>query len=155
MKVLVWVEPATWPAVIDAARALSHEQITLIAVDDPGEHPLPELFGRGRGADSEVASIAAAEAEALLAQASEALGVDCATRVLHGRTERVVTEAAEDVGLLVLARDGDRSRLGPHSLGRHTRFVIDHAPCRVLLIWPENPPALATMPAPPAHDRPH
>lgn len=153
MKVLVWVEPATWPAVIDAARALSHEQITLIAVDDPGEHPLPELFGRGRGAGSEVASIAAAEAEALLAQASEALGVDCATRVLHGRTERVVTEAAEDVGLLVLARDGDRSRLGPHSLGRHTRFVIDHAPCRVLLIWPENPPALATMPAPP--DRPH
>ena len=149
MKVLVWVEPATWPAVIDAARALSHEQITLIAVDDPGERPLPELFGRGRGADSEVASIAAAEAEALLAQASEALGVDCATRVLHGRTERVITEAAEDVGLLVLAREGDRSRLGPHSLGRHTRFVIDHAPCRVLLIWPENPPDLATLPPPP------
>lgn len=147
MKVLVWVEPATWPAVIDAARALSHEQITLVAVDDPGEHRLPELFGRG--APPEVASIAAAEAEALLAQASEALGADCATRVLHGRTERVVTEAAEDVGLLVLARDGDRSRLGPHSLGRHTRFVIDHAPCRVLLIWPENPPALATLPPPP------
>jgi hypothetical protein len=31
--------------------------------------------------------------------------------------------------LLIVARDGDRSRLGPKSLGHHTRFVVDHAPC--------------------------
>ena len=42
MKVLVWVEPATWPAVIDAAKALSHEQITLIAVDDPALEALEQ-----------------------------------------------------------------------------------------------------------------
>jgi hypothetical protein len=37
--------------------------------------------------------------------------------------------------LLVLARDGDRSRPGPHSLGPAARFAVDHAPCRVLLVW--------------------
>jgi hypothetical protein len=31
-----------------------------------------------------------------------------------------------------------------------TRFVIDHASCPVLLVWPETPPAIATIPAPPA-----
>ncbi|GAA4727188.1 universal stress protein [Phytohabitans rumicis] len=46
----------------------------------------------------------------------------------------------------MLARDGDRSRLGPRSLGPHTRFVIDHAPCGVLLVWPDQPPDLATLP---------
>ncbi len=54
--------------------------------------------------------------------------------------------AAEDMDLLVLARDGDHSRLGPRSLGPPTRFVVDHAPCRVLLVWPDPPPALETMP---------
>jgi len=38
--------------------------------------------------------------------------------------------------LLVLARDGDRSRAGPASLGPGARFVVDHAPCQVLLVWP-------------------
>jgi hypothetical protein len=27
--------------------------------------------------------------------------------------------------------------------------VLDHAPCRVLLVWPDEPPSLATLPAPP------
>ncbi len=51
--------------------------------------------------------------------------------------------------ILVLARDGDRERLGPRSLGPTARFVIDHSPCRVLLIWPDDPPALTTIPPPP------
>jgi hypothetical protein len=51
--------------------------------------------------------------------------------------------------VLVLARDGDRERLGPRSLGPATRFVIDHAPCRVLLIWPDTVPELGTIPPPP------
>ena len=46
--------------------------------------------------------------------------------------------AIGDASLLVVARDGDRSRVGPHSLGRATRFVVDHAPCAVLLIWPDE-----------------
>jgi hypothetical protein len=51
--------------------------------------------------------------------------------------------------ILVLARDGNRQRLGPRSLGPAARFVVDHAPCRVLLIWPDVAPALTTIPPPP------
>jgi hypothetical protein len=52
----------------------------------------------------------------------------------------------------VVARDGDRSRLGPHSLGHATRFVVDHAPCDVLVVWPDGSPG--TEPAPPPPSRP-
>lgn len=63
--------------------------------------------------------------------------------------EREVVAACTGAGLLVLARDGDHTRLGPRSLGPATRFVVDHAPCRVLLVWPDEPPDLATLPPPP------
>jgi len=56
--------------------------------------------------------------------------------------------------ILVLARDGDRERLGPRSLGPDARFVVDHAPCRVLLIWPDITPELTTIPPPPAPGAP-
>jgi Na+/H+ antiporter NhaD/arsenite permease-like protein len=57
--------------------------------------------------------------------------------------------AAAGADLLILARDGDRSRLGPKSLGPAGRFVVDHAPCPVLLVWPEDPPGTGTIPPPP------
>ncbi len=44
-------------------------------------------------------------------------------------------------------------RLGPKSLGRYTRFVVDHAPCGVLVIWPDEVPGLASIPPPAAHPR--
>ncbi len=67
-----------------------------------------------------------------------------------GEFEREVIRAvAENVDLLVLARDGDHSRLGPHSLGPATRFVVDHAPCAVLLVWPDEPPGIESIPPPP------
>jgi hypothetical protein len=54
----------------------------------------------------------------------------------------------------VVARDGDRSRLGPASLGPATRFVVDHAPCPVLLVWPDETPAVDSIPPPPTHPPP-
>jgi nucleotide-binding universal stress UspA family protein len=60
-----------------------------------------------------------------------------------------VVAACAEADLLIMARDGDRTRLGPKSLGRATRFVLDHAPCRVLLVWPDEPPDLGTLPPPP------
>jgi hypothetical protein len=57
--------------------------------------------------------------------------------------------------LLVLARDGDHTRLGPQSLGPPARFVVDHAPCRVLLVWADAPPDVDTIPPPPKHPPPH
>jgi hypothetical protein len=56
-----------------------------------------------------------------------------------------VVAAAAGADLLILARDGDRSRLGPKSLGPADRFVVDHAPCPVLLVWQEDPPGPGTI----------
>ena len=93
-------------------------------------------------------------AEELLADARARLGRDATTRAVSGRVEREVVAAAADADILVLARDGDRSHLGPHSLGPAARFVVDHAPSRLLLVWPDAPPELETIPPhpkPPPH----
>jgi nucleotide-binding universal stress UspA family protein len=94
------------------------------------------LFGRGREAGRDPAG---------------RLGRDCEKLEIHGHTERAVVAASAQADLLVMARDGDPSRLGPKSLGRVARFVVDHAACPVLLVWPEAAPELATIPAPPHH----
>ena len=59
--------------------------------------------------------------------------------------------ACEDADLLVVARDGE-ARIGPKSLGPHTHFVVDHAPCQVLLVWPVQP--AARLPGPEGRRRP-
>jgi nucleotide-binding universal stress UspA family protein len=107
------------------------------------------LLGRGdRGRDPGAAIEAAARAAetALFAAAGQRLGRSARRESRRGRPEREVVAACAAADLLVLARDGDHSRLGPKSLTPPTRFVVDHAPCRVLLIWPDEPPALATIP---------
>ena len=67
----------------------------------------------------------------------------------RGAIEREVVTAVAGADLLIMARDGDRSRLGPKSLGKAARFVVDHAPCPVLLVWPGTAPAVQTIPPPP------
>jgi nucleotide-binding universal stress UspA family protein len=157
--VVVWVAEGTWRATVDAALRLAPPgaRITLLHVT-PDEVPdtahgayLGLLGRRGPGRDPgpRVADLAAASAGDLLDAAARRLGRPCDRLERHGRPEREVVSAADGAGLLILARDGDRSRLGPRSLGKATRFVVDHAPCPVLLVWPEPAPAIATIPPPP------
>jgi nucleotide-binding universal stress UspA family protein len=119
------------------------------------------LLGRGhpeRDPGPRLAELAAASAGELLAAAAHRLGRPCTRTERRGRIEREVVAAAAGADLLVLARDGDRSRLGPKSLGRADRFVVDHAPCPVLLVWPDGTPGTHTIPPPPprpSHHRPH
>ena len=165
MKIVAWLTEGTWPACVDATAEIapSDAEIVFLHVIDPdvteGVHgAYAGLFGRGgRGPDpGDVVESAARSAEAALFAAAEArLGRDVAGEARRGRSEREVIAVAEGAALLVVARDGDHSRLGPHSLGRPTRFVVDHAPCRVLLIWPDEPPALDTIPPPPEHHDRH
>lgn len=156
MNILVWIAPGTWPAAVEAVRERpASDSVTLVAVADDGEAVPPgmldALMGRGRrGPHPEVATATATEARGLLDQAAAAFGRPCEAKLLTGPTERVVTAAAADADVLVIVRDGDRSRLGPRSLGRHARFIIDHAPCTVELIWPDAAPGLSTIPPPPA-----
>lgn len=85
----------------------------------------------------------------MLAEAAAQAGGAILTQARRGRVDREVVAAAEGFDVLVLARDGDRSRLGPRSLAPPTRFVIDHAPCPVLLVWPDEAPGVSTMPPSP------
>ncbi|MFJ5060012.1 universal stress protein [Streptomyces sp. JHA19] len=161
MAVVVWIVEGTWPACVDAARRHTSEDdgIVLLHVtgDDVAEaahSAFAGLLGRGhpeRDPGTRVEHLAAASAESLLGAAAERLGRPCTRTERTGRVEREVVAAAEGADLLVLARDGDRSRLGPHSLGPASRFVVDHAPCPLLLVWPEPAPGLATMPGAPPH----
>lgn len=163
MAVIVWVTEGTWRASVDAARDLAPPEapVTLLHVT-PAELPDAAhsaylgLFGRtARGHDPgpRVADLAAASATELLEAAARRLGQPCDQSERHGMPEREVVAAASGAALLIVARDGDQSRLGPKSLGKATRFVVDHAPCPVLLVWPEAAPAVSTIPPPPPEPR--
>ncbi|QFZ72758.1 universal stress protein [Streptomyces fagopyri] len=161
MRVIVWLVEGTWPACVDAVRehAPRATEVVLLHVSEPGVAGLAHgafagLLGRGhRERDPEVLleGLGASSAVQLLDAAAERLGRPCERLERAGRAERQVVAAADGADLLVLARDGDRARLGPHSLGPAGRFVVDHAPCPVLLVWPESAPDVTTLPPPPPH----
>ena len=159
MRALVWIIEDTWQTTIDDAKALlpSDAEITLLHVASTE----PETVARGarRGLlgrhppsptiPEPLREISEQATHELLTEAQARLGRPATLQSRRGRVEREVVSAAEGIDILILARDGDRERLGPRSLGPATRFVIDHAPCRVLLIWPDIAPELTTIPAPP------
>ena len=163
MRVVVWTAEAGWAACVDTAALLVPDdaEILLLAVPSAELAEVHEggragLLGRrsppARGPRWE--EVADDAAQALLADAHARLGRDAATEIRHGRVEREVVAACEGADLLERARDGDDERLGPKSLGKTTRFVVDHAPCPVLLVWPESAPDVATIPPPPHHPSP-
>lgn len=157
MKILVWIAEATWPACVDAVNDLFGDaEVSLLAalpadLSAQASGARTGLWGRGSGGDpgTRVTEIARQSTRAMLDVAAARLGRPASIELREGRVEREVTAAAAAADLLVLARDGDLSRLGPHSLDKHTRFVVDHAPCRVLLVWPGRAPGLASIPPPP------
>jgi nucleotide-binding universal stress UspA family protein len=160
MDVLVWIAAGSWPSCVEAARkfAPASSHLTLLhVVDDTvagtAQGALAGLLGRSSrsaGPDRDgIRDLAEEVARELLDAAREAVGRPATTEQRHGRLEREVVAAAEGKDLLVLARDGDLRRLGPHSLNAATRFVVDHAPCPVLLVWPSPPPGIGSIPPPP------
>lgn len=157
MRVVVWIAEDTWEGCVDRARGLLPEDAEVmllhVAPSDVeavasgggvrllGRHPHPPPGPPLR-------AIAEEEAQALLADARSRLARPAEVLARRGKIEREVLEACAGADLLVLARDGE-PRLEPKSLGPRTRFVLDHAPCQVLLVWPESPPSLDTVKLPP------
>lgn len=164
MRVIVWIVEGTWPACVDAARTHAPEDAEIVLLHvRPDEVPgvahgaFAGLLGRGglqRDPGTRLADLGASAGQQLLEAAARRLARTCSLVERHGRVEREVVAAAEGAGLLVAARDGERARLGPHSLGPAGRFVVDHAPCPVLLVWPEPTPDLATLPPHPPEPPP-
>nr|BFD81115.1 hypothetical protein StreXyl84_05160 [Streptomyces sp. Xyl84] len=164
MRVIAWLVEGTWPACVDAVRGHAPDSSEVVLLHVSGaEVPavahgaFAGLLGRGhpeRDPGDRLADLGGASAAGLLEAAAARLGRPCTRLERAGRAEREVVAAAGDADLLVLARDGDRDRLGPRSLGPAVRFVVDHAPCPVLLVWPEAAPDLTTLPPPPPHAGP-
>ena len=157
MRAVIWISEGTWEGCVDRARLLVPEdtEVTLLHVAPSdleafaerggarllGRHPPPPPGPPLR-------AIADEEAQALLEAALARFGRPARTLARRGKVEREVLEACTGSDLLILARDGER-RLGPKSLGPRTRFVTDHAPCQVLVVWPEVAPGLETLKLPP------
>jgi nucleotide-binding universal stress UspA family protein len=144
MKVLVWITEAGWEACVDAARGLGATDVTLIcAASDEvvgaergalagllGRHPRPHV-------EEHLERLTAEAAEALLEAAAGRLGRDARRVLVRGRVEHEVTDAARAADLLVAARS--TRQMGPKSIRHPERFVVDHAPCPLLLVWPGEP----------------
>jgi len=148
MRTIVWIAEDTWEACVDQARSLlpDEAEVTLLHVA-PSDVEQLAAGGAGRllgrrpppPPGPPLRAIAAEEARALLEAARTRFARRAGVRSARGRIEREVLEACAFADLLVAARDGEL-RLGPKSLGPHTRFVVDHAPCPVLLVWAGEPP---------------
>ena len=158
-SVYIWIGEGTWRATVDAALSLApaEARFTLLhftspAAADAAHGAYRGLLGRGgRDPGERLEALATASAAGLIEAAARRLGRPCERREIHDQTERAVVAASATADLLIVARDGDRSRLGPKSLGKVTRFVVDHAACPVLLVWPDAAPDVDTIPPPPHH----
>jgi nucleotide-binding universal stress UspA family protein len=141
MRVVVWITDEAWREAVDAARALAPGEAELVLLcvasheaEEAALAPRRGLLGRGPKPPPPAESqIGEDEAGRLLDAAAARLGRDAGRELRRGRPEDEVIEAARGAGLLVLARDGRPGPPGPKSLRPPTRFVLDHAPCAVLL----------------------
>ena len=137
-----WTRPCAWP-LPDARFTLLH--VTSAEAPDVARGAYAGLFGRGARDPAPRLAQEAAISAARLLQAAARRARECDQLELEGRAERVVVAASAQADLLIVARDGDRAA-GP-SLGRATRFVVDHAACPVLLVWPGSAPGIGSIPA--------
>lgn len=149
VRVLAWITEGGWEAAIDAVATLDASSVTLVHVDTV------DMPGRGHRHQSvmeRMHALAGEAALALLEDAEERLGYATTKRTESGVAETIVYELAQDHDVLVLARDG--RHIGPHSIGHDQRWVIDHAPCTVIVAWPDGAPD-PSEPPPKPKPKPH
>ena len=137
MRVLAWITEGGWEACVDAVAALDATEVTLLhvaTVDLPGP--------RGRRHEQVMARMSALAGEAARGAARGRRGAArpqrAQARARAGMAENAVMEAAADADVLVVVRESRHP--GPHSIGHAARFVVDHAPCNVVLVWPGGGP---------------
>ncbi len=105
---------------------------------DPFRHgPHPHRDRDPGMAAAEEASAGQAMDEAVAA--AQASKRQATTRLARGRPEQVIVQVAGEVRadlIVIRAREGlaGHPLIGPASVGHTARFVLDHAPCNVLLL---------------------
>ncbi len=125
-------------------------QVLLVyVVDERPPHEVREarlrFFGQQGHGDERMAAAEASTAQEVLAEAmaictrlglpAERLG----GLTLHGRPEQEIIRAANErrASLIVVGaryRGAGHPLIGPESVGHVARFILDHAPCDVLLL---------------------
>ena len=104
----------------------------------PLRHISPERQRELSQVEEEAGSAALAEAEAAARDAGAQV-TSLVTRLERGRPEQVIVAQARELGADLIAlrpREHPESfpPIGPPSIGHTARFVVDHAPCPVLLL---------------------
>jgi nucleotide-binding universal stress UspA family protein len=129
--------------------ALRGHEVLLVHVIDTGprselhlgrervpRRPLPPHRERAVGeAEREAARTLLDEAAAI----ARRLGAETYAGTAEGEPGRVLCALAAEHGCTAVAvgaraREAAEGRPGPHSVGHTARFVLDHAPCPVLLV---------------------
>ncbi len=122
-----------------------NDELVLVHVVDIGpRHDLNHLEGTIRlhhhqheelnEAEQEAGTVTLQEARA----EAERMGTRAATRLERGRPEHVIVELAQELAvdeIALLAREMPQGHplQGPPSIGHTARFIIDHAPCDVVV----------------------
>ncbi len=156
MRILCAIGQRGGPELIRRVAALAGVQagcLLLHVIDVRPRHELEEYLRgpvhRRPPEPARAESITASEESAAQAIVQEALaaaqeaGLTAASLISRGQPEQIIVQAAGEkaVDLIVIrAREGavGHPRLGPASVGHIARFVLDHAPCDVLLLREES-----------------
>ena len=152
MRVLCCIGQRSGPELVRRVAQVvggSPELLLLRVIDTRRRDDLAHLatpLGHGpRGGPHREQEIEAAEAAAAQAALDEALqtaeevGLQAGVAIERGKPEQVIVRVAEQVSTTLIAirareRPEAHPRLGPPSVGHTARFVLDHAPCDVLLL---------------------
>lgn len=141
MCVMVWINPRTaWERAVDAAAALTDDEVVLLLVTNAADAPRDALAGllgpAGHEPGESFSGIVEEQAAALFDEAEARLGRPARRLWVRGVPEREVVAAAADADVLICVRDGDPDT--PGRLGPAARYVVDHVPCGVLLVRPAS-----------------
>jgi nucleotide-binding universal stress UspA family protein len=152
MKILCAIGLQNGPELIRRAAAQrgGRGEWLLLHVVDTGPRQGLEAYLRGlpgRGQDVERRAGAAASREDSAAQdtlhealrAAQELGLAAHGEVRRGPPEQAIVAAAAEMDaelIVIMANEGaaGRPHTGPASVGHVARFVLDHAPCDILLL---------------------
>ena len=135
-QVAALVPPSTTWVPLHVIDARPRVDLGMLRAGMPGVGALPEAQRRAiESAGNERAQIVIQAVEAAL----RARGVDAVPSIVRtGEPGRAICAAAleqhADLVALFASRHIDRPAHGPESVGHTARFVVDHAPCPVLVL---------------------